>query len=141
MARTKAQAVRALAESAKIAAVSPTRKQLAEELGPFKTCSVPTYVEDADGASQVNITSEQADPAENRRRWAAHCSALEGKRALETERSQRRGAEDETVTVFDARTGDERPVAPSQEANVARKPWARASRNGRKFFTGGWLGR
>lgn len=140
MAKTPEQAVKAVAERAKIDKVTPTRKQLAEALGPFKTCSEPTHVVEADGSDQVNITSEKADGAENRRRWETYTDLTSGKRALEIERSHRRGAEEETVTVFDVRTDEERPIPVHQEDNVARKPWARASR-GRKVFVGAHFSR
>jgi len=128
------KALRESSEAAAIDAAAPTRKRLAEELGPFKTCDVSTYVEEADGTSQVNITSEKATPEENRRRWGVHVEALERKRALEVERSQRREADQEVIRVYDARTNEERPVRPEYEAVVAKKKWARPSR-GRKYFS------
>lgn len=136
------KALRETEEQRRIDEAAPTRKRLAEELGPFRTApDVPTYVEEPDGSSQVNITSEKADPVENRRRWALMVEATDQRRALEIERTHRREAETDHVTVYDERTGEARDVPVQMEDRIAKKKWARASRGGRKYFTGGWLGR
>lgn len=112
-----------------IRSVSPTRKQLAEALGYFKTApQVRTYEEREDGSSTVRITNEAADAQENLERFSTYIDMTSGKREKEIARSHRREADTDHVTVYDARTGEAREVPARQEARVARKKWARASR-------------
>lgn len=128
------------AEAFKIERATPTRKQLAEALGPFKTCTEPTHRFDPDGTDTVKITSDKAAPEENLRRFAAYAELTEKKREAEIERSQNRNARNGEVIFHDVRTGEVRAVEPEHEDRIARtKKWARPGRSSRKYFTGGWL--
>ena len=139
---TSSDIERALADSAELArinAAAPTRKRLAQELGPFATCKTPAYVESPDGTTRVNITDEQAAPAENRRRWGLYAEATAAKRELQIARSQRQSTESDHVPVLDVRSGEVREIPADKEARVARKKWARPGRRRRSFFFFGSL--
>ena len=126
-------------EAIKIERVTPTRKQLAEALGPFKTCTEPTHRFDPDGTDTVKITSDRATPEENKQRFAAYIELTEKKREAEIERSQNRNVRNGEVIFHDERNGEVRAVDPEREDHVARKKWARPGSRSRKYFTGGWL--
>lgn len=127
------RALRDTAEHERIQKLLPTRKRLAEELGPFKTCATPTYVEEPGGKSQVNITDEKATPEENRRRWSTYVESTSESRALEIARSHRRSAETGEVVFHDVRNGEARATTPEREEHIARKRWARPGRSRRVF--------
>ena len=128
--------LRKSAEREKILEAEPSAKRLAEELGPFRTCTTPTMVEEPDGRWQLNMTSEQATREENRQRIGLVGEALARKRELETDLSMKRAAEDQTVTVTDARDGSTREIPAEREDHVARKKWARPGRRRSYFFFG-----
>ena len=133
-----AKALQKSAEQQKILDAEPNAKRLAEELGPFKTCDQPTYVEQPDGKWELHMTSEKATREENRRRIGIVDDAMARKRELETIRSERRAGEDPVVTVTDDRDGSTRPIPAEREDQIAKKKWARPARR-RTYFTGGWM--
>ena len=139
--RDTAALLRDSAERQKIIEAQPTAKRLAEELGPFKSCDVPTLTEEPDGKWELNMTSERATREENRRRIGVVDDALAKKRALETARSQRLAGEEHTVTIHDVRNGDVRQIAATDEDRIARtKKWARPGRRRRTYFFFGRAG-
>jgi len=121
-------------EHAAIERAAPTRKQLAEALGPFKTCAETTHRFDPDGTDTVKITSDRAAPEENKRRFATYTELTERKREAEIARSQNRNAREGEVVFHDVRTGEVRAVQPDHEDRIARKKWARPGRSRRVFI-------
>jgi hypothetical protein len=120
---------------ARIERVSPTRKALADALGPFKTCREPTHVQNPDGTDTVKITHEDATPQENSQRFGVYVEITADRRELEIERSQRRNAEHGEVVFHDVRTGEVRAVDPAHENRIARtKRWARPGARRRTFI-------
>jgi hypothetical protein len=142
---TKVETQRMLDNAAEVQRVidaQPNGKELARELGPFKSCDTPTFVQDETpaGEFQVNITSDKADPEENRRRIGLVNEALAEKRALETAATHRRAAEEDRIVVRDERTGDVREVPAAMEDAIARKKWARPGSRKRTYFFFGRAG-
>lgn len=120
-------------EQVAIRKAAPTRKALAEALGPFKTCTEPTYVEHADGTDTVKITSEKATPEENARRFSTYEESVGPRTALEIARAQNRNSREGEVIYHDVRTGEVHASPPHLEDRIARKPHFRPGRSRRVY--------